>query len=150
MIDPVRATRGLSATTIVLAIALSGALAASAYAWSWPWEQDSATSSSESSSDAPIAVPSDIAIALRSDHSGVPPTKILGTIENVDAANLRFILKIASGKYESFRLAKSALIMEHHRRLALSALKPGERVSVRCRSGSRAAVRVYVLDDRKA
>ena len=139
-----------SFVVVLSAIALCGAFAAPAHAWSWPWERDSATTSPETINDSLNPVPSDVAPARRSDSEGAVLVKVLGTIENVDAANRRFIVKTRSGKYESFRLSKSSVIFKHHRKLTPSALKSGEHVRVRCRPGSNAAVRVYVLEEQQA
>ena len=142
----------------ILASATCGTLAVPAYAWSWPW-QDSATATSQTSSDAqnppasdaahPSLRPNTSAAATHHDRQRGGSSIVLGTIENIDAPNHRFILKTNAGKSESFKLAKSSMILDHHRKLTLSALKAGVRVSVRCRHGSN-AVRVYVLDATKA
>jgi hypothetical protein len=78
------------------------------------------------------------------------PSKVLGTVENVDAENQRFILKTGAGRFESFRLASSSVVLRHHRKLTLSALRAGEIVIVHCRPGSNAAVRVFILGDDRA
>ena len=46
-------------------------------------------------------------------------------------------------------LAKSSVIRKHHRALAPSALKKGERVNVYFRPGSNEAMRVYLLGSQK-
>ena len=138
----------------VVAIVICGTLAAQAqaHAWSWPWEQDSVTTSSQTRIDAEVAS-SNLTIAaaaMPSNRHKTAPGKVLGTVENVDAENHRFILKTSAGKYESFRFARSSMVLLHHRKLTLSALRAGEIVIVHCRPGSNAAVRVYILEDDKA
>jgi hypothetical protein len=136
----------------VLSIVICGALATHAHAWLLPWERESVTTSSQTAID-PEAVPSNLtaaAAAMPSHRRKSVPSKVSGTVENVDPENRRFILKTSAGKSESFRLARSSVVLLHHRKLALSALRAGEIVIVRCRPGSNAAVRVYILGDGKA
>jgi len=155
-------TMQISKTSLVFSSVLAGVacgmLATPALAWSWPW-QDSSSATSQTSSDATNAPAGDaagassnakaVATATPAIRRKAGPAMVLGIIENIDAPNHRFILRTSAGKSESFRLAKSSVILNHHRKLTLSALKAGEHVSVRCRHRGD-AVRVYVLEDKKA
>lgn len=142
-----------SMLSILAAIAVCGALAALAY--ERPWNR-----ASEKTAQADIGWGASPSKAVAATNSATPahpharpkaaPSKVIGTIENVDAPNHRFILKLSGGKSEVFRIAKWSVVLKHRRNLAFSALKAGESVIVQRRSGSNAAVRVYVLGGDKS
>lgn len=144
------------------AIVVCGAMAAPAHAWSWPWQKPETTAQQtgggSSSNAVPAAQPSSAApapskpaAAMTTNPKKAGSSKMLGTVESVDAANHRLSLKTSAGKSETFTLSGSSSISdEHDRKLMLSALKAGERVVLHYRSGSNEATRVHVLGNKKA
>lgn len=152
-----------------MAIVICGLAATPAHAFHWFWQKKSAPAASQpspipaptpasnampaaqASAPAPAqAKPAATTAAMTSDPKTPESSKVIGRLESIDAASGRLSLKTNAGKTEAFEISKSSMIFEHHKKLTLSSLKVGERVSVHYRPGSMDATRVYVLGEKKA